>query len=141
METSAKRSQATPSIASSYSRISGGTPIISVGNPGVSYKSKTESALEKYQAEKAVAEQAKKDAIIAQFGQAGYEGLLEVEQKRIKDIESSITQSRNNEKQGIFTTGAQRLRDEQQKEKNYQAMTRGLEGTLATSKYANKPIY
>lgn len=67
METSLQRSQTTPSIASSYSRISGGTPIISVGSAGGSgpkFKSKKESALERYEAERAVRE-AEEDEKIA----------------------------------------------------------------------------
>jgi hypothetical protein len=67
----------TPSITSSYQRITGGTPTISVSNPGSNFKSKTEVALENYAAEKAVEDQRFKDAFIKQYGEAGYEGFLE----------------------------------------------------------------
>lgn len=141
METSANRSSINPSISSSYNRISGGTPIISVGNPGVSYKSKTQSALERYNAEKAVAEQSKKDAMIAQYGQAGYDMFMKVNQKRIEDIESGIKMSEQNNKKGITQNINQKLMDEQQRERDYRTRTRGLEGTLAANKPASYSLY
>jgi 16S rRNA C967 or C1407 C5-methylase (RsmB/RsmF family) len=141
METSVQRSSKIPSISDSYKRITGGTPIISVGNPGASYKSQTESALEKYQAEKAVAEQRLKDRYIQQYGEAGYNRFMEANQKRLGDIESSIKQAENNKKRGMSITPAQILRDEQQRERDYRASTRGLEGTYKTSQYANSSIY
>jgi hypothetical protein len=69
------------SLANSYSRISGGTPIIKttggIGSMGGSQlKSKTQSAMERYEAEKAVKEQMFKDQYISQYGEAGYEALL-----------------------------------------------------------------
>jgi hypothetical protein len=82
METSVQRSSKIPSISDSYKRITGGTPIISVGNPGASYKSQTESALEKYRAEKAVEDQRLKDQYIKQYGKAGYETYLEAMKTR-----------------------------------------------------------
>jgi hypothetical protein len=70
METSLQRSQPPQSISSSYNRIYGGTPIISVGNTGKSgfkgmkLKSKKESALEGYEAEKAVREAEEAEKIV-----------------------------------------------------------------------------
>jgi hypothetical protein len=65
-----------PSITSSYQRIAGGTPTITVSNAGPNLKSKTESAMERYEAEKAINEQIFKDKYIGQYGEAGYEALL-----------------------------------------------------------------
>jgi hypothetical protein len=90
METSVNKSSKNPSISDSYKRISGGTPIISVGNSGASYKSKTQAALEKYNAERAVGLQKEKDEIIGQLGQAGYDKYMETKQKRIKDVELGL---------------------------------------------------
>jgi hypothetical protein len=66
-----------PSIAGSYQRIAGATPIISVSNSGPNFKSKTESALERYRAEKAVEDERFKDQFIKQYGETGYETYLE----------------------------------------------------------------
>jgi hypothetical protein len=65
METSAKRSSISPSIDRSYRRISGGTPIISVGNigGGAKLKSKKESAMERYEADRAVREAEEKERL------------------------------------------------------------------------------
>lgn len=65
METSAKRSSISPSIDRSYRRISGGTPIISVGNigGGAELKSKKESVMERYEADRAVREAEEKERL------------------------------------------------------------------------------
>lgn len=57
ISTSASRAATAPSIASSYQRISGGTPTISVsGTPGPKMRSLRESALERAEAEMAAKE-------------------------------------------------------------------------------------
>jgi hypothetical protein len=71
-----------PSITNSYQRITGGTPTITVSNPGPNFKSKTQVALENYAAEKAVEEQKFKDAYIGQYGKAGYEMYVEAMKTR-----------------------------------------------------------
>ena len=80
-----------PSITSSYQRITGGTPNISVSNLGPNLKSKTESALERYAAEKAVEEQRLKDQYINQYGEAAYDYMMEqknlIREKQKADIE------------------------------------------------------
>lgn len=65
METSAKRSSISPSIDRSYRRISGGTPIISVGNigGGAKLKSKKESAMERHEADRAVRDAEEKERL------------------------------------------------------------------------------
>lgn len=80
METSAKRSSISPSIDRSYRRISGGTPIISVGNigGGAKIKSKTESALERYEAERAVKLREAKDNWEDKYGPGSYAKLQKV---------------------------------------------------------------
>jgi exonuclease VII large subunit len=88
METSVQRSSKIPSISDSYKRITGGTPIISVGNPGASYKSQTESALEKYRAEKSVEDERFKDQYIKQYGKVGYETYLEAMKTREEQLKA-----------------------------------------------------
>ena len=65
METSVNRSSTAPSIDSSYRRISGATPIISVRNigGGTKLKSKKESAMERYEADRAVREAEEKEKL------------------------------------------------------------------------------
>jgi hypothetical protein len=89
-----------PSITNSYKRITGSTPNISVGAiggmGGPNFKSKKDSALEEYEAEKAVEEQRFKDAFIKQYGEAGYDNLLEGrkafedQQKAKRDLEKKM---------------------------------------------------
>ena len=66
MKTSNRGLAKIPSISNSYKRMSGGTPIISVGDissSGPKLKSKKESALERYEAERAVREAEEEEKI------------------------------------------------------------------------------
>jgi hypothetical protein len=115
------------SLANSYSRISGGTPIIKttggIGSMGGSQlKSKTQSAMERYEAEKAVEEQRLKDQYINQYGEAAYDQMMEaknlIREKQKADIEQVKKYGSPSDYQ-MGVAQAEELKTASEKAKNY----------------------
>ena len=111
METSAKRSSISPSIDRSYRRISGGTPIISVGNigGGAKLKSKKESAMERYEADRAVREAEEKERLEKDPGYRYQKGIqTDIANAAIKALEKERgEQSRYFKSSKVFNQGTQ----------------------------------
>ena len=122
------------SLLNSYSRFSGpSVKIESSGGIGPKLKSKTESALERYSAEKAVEEQRLKDQYIGQYGQAAYDYMMEQKNLMMEKQKADIEQVKKYGPPSDYQRGlaqAQEQRAASERAQNYryglQAGTQGF---------------
>lgn len=127
MQTSITNASTTPSIASSYNRIYGGTPVISEsgsrGSNKFKLKPKKESALEGYEAEKAVMDKAEADKISSDPGYAALKELQKIQGQYALDRlnQSKLEEEKMRSRFNLETGGRQDF----QKWRNFQDVQSG----------------